>query len=288
MTLAELRGRAADRMGADFTRPLRPRFHHLVALQRGRLRYTVDFTSYDLEPGMWLWARPGQVQQWGDLTGADGTLIIFEQGFLDPATNAHLGDPHGTVVRVPAGPDQEALSPATIALEREFRAPGRLPLETHLAILRHLLSVIVLNLAQLGASPGDPAPQATQAFVRFRDAVETRFASTRRLEDYARTLGYSTRTLSRASMDAAGVGAKEYIDGRVLLEAKRLLAHGDQPAAKIAARLGFSSATNFSKFFHRRTGTSPLAFRQDVRGTAARPAALRPLARHAHAHAPDA
>jgi AraC-like DNA-binding protein len=48
----------------------------------------------------------------------------------------------------------------------------------------------------------------------------------------------------------------------------RLLAHGDQPAAKIAARLGFSSATNFSKFFHQRAGTSPLAFRHAVRGTA--------------------
>jgi AraC-like DNA-binding protein len=60
-------------------------------------------------------------------------------------------------------------------------------------------------------------------------------------------------------MDAAGVAAKEYIDRRVLLEAKRLLVHGDQPAAKIAARLGFSSATNFSKFFRQRAGTSPLA-----------------------------
>ena len=268
MTLADLRGRAADRMGAGFMRPLRPRFHHLVALQRGWLRQTVDFTGYDLEPGTWLWVRPGQVHQWGDLTGADGTLIIFEQGFLDPATSARLGDPHGAVVRVPAEPDQEALRAATSALEGEFRTPGRLPLETHLAILRHLLSVVVLNLAQIGASPGAPAPQSTQTFLRFRDAVETRFTSTRRLEDYARALGYSTRTLSRASMDAAGVGAKEYIDRRVLLEAKRLLAHGDQPAAKIAARLGFSSATNFSKFFHQRTGTSPLAFRHTVRGTA--------------------
>ena len=122
MTLADLSGRAADRMGADFMRPQRPRFHHLVALQRGRLRQTVDFTGYDLEPGTWLWVRPGQVHQWGDLTGADGTLIIFEQGFLDPATSAHLGDPHGTVVRVPAGPDQEALRAATVLL-RESSAP---------------------------------------------------------------------------------------------------------------------------------------------------------------------
>jgi AraC-like DNA-binding protein len=268
MTLADLRGRAADRMGAEFMRPLRPRFHHLVALQRGRLRQTVDFTGYDLEPGTWLWVRPGQVQQWGDLTSVDGTVIIFEQGFLDPATRAHLDDPHGAVVRVPTEADQKALRAATVALEREFRTPGRLPLETHQAILRHLLSVVVLNLAQMCASPSGPAPQATEAFLRFRDAVETDFASTRRLEDYARTLGYSTRTLSRASLDAAGVAAKEYIDRRVLLEAKRLLAHGDQPAVKIALRLGFSSGTNFSKFFRQRAGTSPLAFRHAVRGTA--------------------
>ena len=266
MTLADLRVRAARRMGADFTRPQRPDFHHLLAVRRGRLRHTVDFTGYALEPGTWLWVRPGQVQQWGDLTGADGTLVIFEQGFLDPATAAHLDDPHGAVVLVPGGEDQEALRTATVALEREFHTPGRLPLETHLAILRHLLSVVVLNLAQLCASPGS-LPQGGETFLRFRDAVEIHFARTRRLADYARTLGYSTRTLSRASMDAAGVGAKEFIDRRVLLEAKRLLAHGDQPAAKIAVRLGFSSATNFGKFFHQRTGTSPLAFRHAVRGT---------------------
>jgi AraC-like DNA-binding protein len=64
------------------------------------------------------------------------------------------------------------------------------------------------------------------------------------------------------------MGAKEFIDRRVLLEAKRLLAHGDLPAAKIAARLGFPSATNFSTFFRQRTGTSPLAFRHAVRGMA--------------------
>jgi AraC-like DNA-binding protein len=62
------------------------------------------------------------------------------------------------------------------------------------------------------------------------------------------------------------VGAKEFIDRRVVLEAKRLLAHGNQSAARVAAQLGFSSATNFSKFFHQRTGQSPIAFRATVRG----------------------
>lgn len=52
----------------------------------------------------------------------------------------------------------------------------------------------------------------------------------------------------------------------MILEAKRLLAHSDQSAARIADHLGFPSATHFSKFFHRGTGQTPIAFRDTVRG----------------------
>ncbi|MFE8991388.1 helix-turn-helix transcriptional regulator [Streptomyces collinus] len=98
--------------------------------------------------------------------------------------------------------------------------------------------------------------------------MEKNFARTRRVEDYAEALGYSSRTLSRATLASVGLGAKEVIDRRVVLEARRLLAHSDQTAARIAGRLGFSSATHFSKFFHQRTGQSPIAFRDTVRGHA--------------------
>lgn len=63
-----------------------------------------------------------------------------------------------------------------------------------------------------------------------------------------------------------GVGAKEFVDRRVVLEAKRLLAHTDLAAARIAGGLGFSSATNFAKYFHQRAGQAPIAFRTTVRG----------------------
>ncbi len=49
------------------------------------------------------------------------------------------------------------------------------------------------------------------------------------------------------------------------LEAKRLLAHSDLPAARIADRLGFDDAANFSKFFRQRTGLAPGAFRTALR-----------------------
>ncbi|MGW2741008.1 helix-turn-helix domain-containing protein [Streptomyces sp. NPDC001450] len=271
MSLAELRKRAPVRMGkAGLTAPQRPAFHHLLTLTSGSLWHTVDFTGYALKPGSWLWVRPGQVQQWGNLDDAEGTLILFERDFLDPGTvaTAAVDDRHAPVLQVPVAEDRHALDVATSHLALEFQAVRRLPLEAHVAVLRHLLAVLVLRLAHLTAPVGSPAPGPGETYLRFRDAVERDFTRTRRLDDYAQTLGYSTRTLSRATLAAAGIGAKEFIDRRVILEAKRLLAHGDQSASRIAAQLGFSSATNFSKYFHQRTGQSPIAFRATVRGQA--------------------
>ncbi|WP_405915300.1 helix-turn-helix transcriptional regulator [Streptomyces sp. NBC_00728] len=266
ISLAALRARSRTH-GADLGLPRRPGFHQVLTLDSGALRQSVDFTAHHVERGSWLWTRPGQVLQWGDLTRAEGTLIAFEREFPDPGTvrAARLDDPHAPVLRRPKSEDATSLRVAGAHLEHEFLTPGRLPLDARVAVLRHLLDVLILRLAHL-EEPGSPGGGPSETFLRFRETVERDFAHTRRVDDYALALGYSARTLSRAALDAAGIGAKEFIDRRVVLEAKRLLAHTDLAAARIAAQLGFSSATNFAKYFHQRAGQAPIAFRTAVRG----------------------
>jgi AraC-like DNA-binding protein len=77
------------------------------------------------------------------------------------------------------------------------------------------------------------------------------------------------RTLTRASLLATGRTAKQLLDDRVALEAKRLLAESDLPVAEIGVRLGFGEATNFGRFFARTVGCSPGRFREDSRRAAA-------------------
>lgn len=265
MSLADLRSRAP---AGVLQVPARPEFHQLLTVTSGALVHDVDLTGYALAPGSWLWVRPGQVQQWGDVGNAEGELILFERGFLDPDTVAlaRLDDPFGPVMVTPGGADErKALSTAVDHLTREFRADLRRPIDIHISVLRHLLACLVLNLAHAARPTISPAFQPSEAYLRFRDAVERDFRHSRCLDDYARALGYSSRTLSRATLADAGVNAKEFIDRRVVLEAKRLLAHSQWPAARIATELGFSSATNFSKYFHKHTGAAPIAFRSTTR-----------------------
>ncbi|KUL25678.1 helix-turn-helix domain-containing protein [Actinoplanes awajinensis] len=266
ISLAQLRSRTGP---AVLAAPQRPTFHHLLTLDRGTLGHTVDFTRHEVTATTWLWVRPGQVQQWGDLSGADGTLILFEPDFLGPATAAAAGidDPHAPA-RYPVAPGhRRRLAAATRHLADMSADCGPLALETRHSVLRHLLAVLVLQLAALAPARTGPSPQSEDTYLRFRDALERDFTRVHRLEDYARALGYSARTLSRAAQAAAGVNGKELIDRRIVLEAQRLLAHSDHTAAQIAARLGFASATNFSKYFHTRTGVTPIAFRGSSRTT---------------------
>jgi AraC-like DNA-binding protein len=46
-----------------------------------------------------------------------------------------------------------------------------------------------------------------------------------------------------------------------MLEAKRLLAHTHKSVKEIGFSLGFQEPTNFTKYFRKHTGLSPVEFR---------------------------
>ncbi len=76
---------------------------------------------------------------------------------------------------------------------------------------------------------------------------------------------------------------KAVVDGRILLEAMRLLADTDDQVGRIAERLGFSEVTNFIKFFRRMKGMTPAEFRQRYRSDKPSPERLTKTRLAAHA-----
>ncbi|MEU7046116.1 helix-turn-helix domain-containing protein [Streptomyces varsoviensis] len=80
------------------------------------------------------------------------------------------------------------------------------------------------------------------------------------VQGYARLLGCSLRTLIRAAQAAAGTGARQAIDERPLLEARRLFGHSGWTARAVAAHPGFPDAAGFGRFFREHTGLTPAAY----------------------------
>ncbi|MEV7228648.1 AraC family transcriptional regulator [Polymorphospora sp. NPDC051019] len=254
----------------------------LTLVTVGHGSHDVDFETHPCRPGTLLLARPGQVIRLGDQPGLDAVVVYWRDGTV------HVDDPYGPSRWQLAGEDEDAVinEVSQLVVDCQRNRSG----ERAAALLRHQLTVLLLRIALLPTGgdtgpagtvipAGTAAPDWTVApetagagtFERLRAEVERSYAQTRRVEDYARRLDCSVRTLTRACLAATGRSAKQVVDDRVALEARRLLAATDLPIADIGRRLGFPEPTNFGRFFQREVGRSPGVFRGGLR----RPAAVR-------------
>ncbi|MFJ7153214.1 helix-turn-helix domain-containing protein [Streptomyces sp. NPDC100445] len=243
-------------------------FHVVMLFTDGPVRHMVDFAEYEATAGDLLWIRPGQVHRFSRECVYRGTVLTMQPGFLPPATVEATGlYRYDLPPLLHPGPAQlGALQAALDQLRREYEDTATLPLGLHAAVLRHTLTAFLLRLGHLAAGTAQDGPQqADSAFTRFRDAVEEGFGAQHSVSAYADALGYSRRTLVRAVRAATGETPKGFIDKRVVLEARRLLAHTDLPIGRVGAAVGFPDAANFSKFFHLHTGQTPVAFRAELR-----------------------
>jgi AraC-like DNA-binding protein len=241
-------------------------FHVLAIVGSGHGVVTVDFVRHGLERGTIAWIRPGRVHRWDDIAAVNGTLVLFRpESVPQGPAGAH---PLGPVSWQQAG-RPELVRIAADHLRREYDASRARPLPGSTAILRALLEVLLLRASDCAPPP----PAGREIFTAYAAAADAHYASSREVTWYARRLGYSPRTLSRATHQAVGRSAKQFIDDRVVLEAKRLLAHTDITVTECARRAGFDDPANFSKFFRARAGLAPGAFAARAR---VHPAVRRP------------
>lgn len=251
LDLAQLRNRLTEN---TLTQVHRTDFHQLILVTAGHGSTMVDFVDHPCGPDTLLHVSPGRVLRLP--TGPlKAHLILFTSAFPPPLDRTRpLLSPFGPVRWEVPLTERAVLHRAARDLRDEYERVGE-PDD----LLRQLLAVFLLRIARLRA---DSASRGDPRFERFQQELERSFATTRNAADYAARIGYSHRSLNRICVEATGQSAKALIDARVVLEAKRLLVHTDLSSAAIGHRLGFSEATNFTKFFAREAGVSPGAFRR--------------------------
>jgi|EndMetStandDraft_4_1072995.scaffolds.fasta_scaffold98649_1 AraC family transcriptional activator of pobA len=155
-------------------------------------------------------------------------------------------------------------------LSREFErdAPGRVEALRSWAVLIALWFARHPSMAVSSLRSG-----ARDALVqRFRTLAQAHWREHRPLAFYARALKVTPDHLSRVCRATTGLSALDHLHERVAQEARRLLAYTEMPVAQVAHEVGFAEVPYFSRFFTRRCGVAPSAYRQRAAEGRAAPA----------------
>ena len=126
-------------------------------------------------------------------------------------------------------------------------------------LLMHLWREGGLARASDALAAGAPTAQ------RFRQLVELHYRDNLGLDDYARMLGVARAHLHDACARAFGRPPQRLVHERLIAEARVRLRDTAQTAEQIAYGLGFRDPAYFSRFFSRRVGMSPGAYRKASR-----------------------
>jgi AraC-like DNA-binding protein len=250
-------------------RPHRHRFYEIIWVVDGAGVHAVDFEEHAIRPHTVFLISPGQVHAVRVDRPLSGYMLLFTADFLaldalaaDAAADLPCFRP-GVANPVLALADEEAANLQAIAedLLAEFASGAAWRRE----MLRARFQTLLLFLGRIARRQQVTVAPVTSTVARFQVLIDDHFRRMHRVADYAGLLALTPGHLNDLTKAATGQTASSLIEARIVLEAKRLLAHSDAPVAAIAADLGFPDPSYFGRFFQRHVGQSPGGFRTTIR-----------------------
>ncbi len=256
------------RKGHMMTVPHRAQFYHIIWIEKGYGTHLVDFKPITIEDNTILFIPQDSVNLY-DIEGEyQGKTMIFTDKFFfknhQDAQFLHSTPLYSNLydtAKIRFNPSLSDLKVFFNAMETEFvRAPDN----AQFSILHNMLHIFLLKAERELQSQGfvKLEPSANLDYlVLFKDLLEKNFRTDKSVNKYASSLSISEKQLHKATTTLMDKTPKQIIDERVLLEAKRLLAHSNQSIKEIAYELGYDEPTNFIKYFRKRVSTTPSEFR---------------------------
>lgn len=248
-------------------------YYEIFLFRTGGGHHLIDFCQHPIKNESLHFVAPGQVHQIARTGSSSGYVLLFsepfyqyrrkEQDFLFRLPYFYRNG--GTPAIEVAEQDFEKCEKIVSAMLDEFVGSNRLKRD----ILRSYLNVLLCHFQHLfevkqrtSDTPAPSSPESAQ-FYRFKIELEKRYREWKTVAEYAKSLAISPRRLNDICKEYGGTTALKFIQGRILLEAKRLLGFSQLNINQIALELGFDDAAHFSRFFRQMEGTPPLAWRAD-------------------------
>jgi AraC family transcriptional regulator, transcriptional activator of pobA len=242
-------------------------FYDITLITAGRGDFWLDGQRHAVRPGAVLFTSPGQVRRWR-VQSLEGICLFFPSTFLEEFFNDaqflhrlpyfHVPADAAAITLAPAG--RRALLRRWERMHEELRHWSR---DSAHALRASLYDELIRVSREYARAHGTDEARTPHAMVlRLRELVDVRAPHAHDLTEYTRALGVSPQHLTRLCRRHLGCSAKDVIEARLEILARRALLFTEQSVQQVGTRLGFGDPSYFARFFRRRTGMTPSAFRR--------------------------
>ncbi|UZR97070.1 AraC family transcriptional regulator [Chondrinema litorale] len=251
--------------------PHRHDYYTIIWAKEASGKHFIDFKEYAIENNSVFFISPGQVHQVIANVNPTGCVITFTPEFL---TIHQISEDFINDLKIFRNCDENP----PLILDESKR--DKISVYTNLMIdvveqrnsmyeeqLGALLKLFLIecnNVCVLDKTNNRQLSSGEYIYRNFRKLVDKHFFELHKVSDYADQLNITAGHLNSVVKQYLGKSAKEYIQERLILEAKRLLAYSDMNAKEIGYALGFDDPSNFSKFFRKMSSLSTAQFRQEA------------------------
>ncbi|WP_440133538.1 helix-turn-helix domain-containing protein [Chitinophaga sancti] len=244
--------------------------HYLIAfIRKAGSRQWIDMNSFDLKDNTVYFFGPHQLIVKEEVKQLWSTGIAFTKEFLSLYGNGALlklpllVNPYNGYELELTAADILFIEELLQKLQTEYRQKG----EWQQKMLSAYLTVLLTYLSRLYTAQykGNEVNSEQQLLKRFLAKIDESYQQYHEVNDYASMLNISSGHLSDVIRSQSGKPAIKHIHDRLIMEARRLLFHTDQPVKDISFHLGFADTSYFNRFFKRETGLTPSAYRDQTR-----------------------
>ena len=235
---------------------------------------TLDFNTHHCKDNSLFFISPSQFYQFPENKLNEGIILYFNRDFYcveihdkEVSCDGILYNNIFNVAQLILPPDEiVAFENILEEIKSEFENE-----DTGLEeMLRLLLKKIIIKSTRLYKKQNHLQPDYIEKdnldFLRKYSAlVEKEFFSKHSVSDYAEMLNITPKNLLKKIKIISDKTPNELIKNRLLLEAKRYLAHSELSSKEIAYKLGYEDEAYFTRFFNKYVGNTPIQFRKSYR-----------------------
>ena len=247
----------------------RHNYFTVLLIREASGQHIIDFNEYPLAKNQVFCISPGQVHQVIEHNASQGFAMVFSNAFLAENNipirfieDLNLFNDFGDT------PPLQLNSTETQTIQTYANDIFNLYHSSNITFkyeaIGALLKLILIhcnNACTKDAVNYQSIDSKNSILSQFKVLINQHYKDWHNTKTYASALNITPDYLNRVVKSQTGKTAKEHIQSRITVAAKRLLYFTDLTNKEIGYTLGFSEPANFSAFFKHCVGVSPSKFK---------------------------